>query len=306
MAFACVVAHSSAFVPVSLRTTPSHDHLETAMLKTSALSYRRNSALYSRVLMNMSRKEKNKLKKVERVEKQKEAAEISQKTDALLDDLFDQIEATKRDLSQVTRVLNELSEYKPDLGRGNLLHGDWKLAFVNKAECLDEFGTGLGKLPGTSILDMFVSFDSSGKVKLTEVCRVVGPFPNVKNELMGEWTYSEGAVGFNKDAAANGLRSTYSAMLDGRNKMTDANTGFRVRTVASDVKYVDQDVMVIFLEGGGEMVWEREEALTKELGRLLRQDLTKEPEQGGVLDPISAVAEIVSPSGKKPWEFWKK
>lgn len=40
--------------------------------------------------MNMSLKEKNKLKKVEMIEKQKEAAELSQRTDALLDDLFDQ------------------------------------------------------------------------------------------------------------------------------------------------------------------------------------------------------------------------
>jgi len=245
------------------------------------------------------------MKKVERTEKQKQAAELSQQTDALLDDLFDEIESTKRDLGKITKAMDSLAEFKRDLGKGSILHGDWKLAFVNKADVLDEFGTGLGKLPGTSILDMFVSFDSAGKARLIEVCRVVGPFPNIKNELMGDWTYAEGSVGFDKGATETGLKTTYNAMLDGRNKLTDANTGFRVRSVRADVKYVDRDVLVIYLQGGGEMVWEREEQLTKELGRLLRQDLTKEKDGGGVLDPISAVAEIVSPSGKKPWEFWK-
>lgn len=179
---------------------------------------------------------------------------------------------------RMNSLLDKIGEFKPS-SITTAMKGDWKLAFVDSAEAIHEVGSGLGKLPGSSILDLFASFDASGAVKVQEVVRVVGPFPNVRNELSGTWEYSEKAAGFEGDSVSEPrLRCTYNEMVDGRNKRTTAATGFKVKTVELDVQYVDRDVLVVFVAQGGSptlrLVFEKELQMTAEIGKLLRQVLT--------------------------------
>lgn len=261
----------------------------------------------------IGRKQKNKSKKEMRAKEQVAKQSRRSEIDATVDSMFDIVESDKRDLGEMTTLIGKLSELRSDLGKGEALTGDWKLAFVNTADAMHEFGTGLGKLPGTSILDLFVSFSKGGKVTVTEVCRVLGPFPNLRNELRGAWSYAEptGTGGF-KDAGAEakqGLTVSYSSMQDGRDKVTDASTGFKVRSVNLDVKFCDDVVLVATLPDGGELVFESEPEMQKELGVLLRKDLTKEGEQlsgtaGAVVDPLGTLAQIAT-GAKKPWDLFK-
>jgi hypothetical protein len=173
-------------------------------------------------------------------------------------------------------------------------------------------GSGLGKLPGSSIEDLFASFDVKGVVQIQEIVRVVGPFPTVKNTLSGTWEYQDKSAGFTGDSVSEPrLACRYTEMVDGRNMRTTAATGFKQKNVDLDVRYVDADVLVAFIRNEGlqplRLVFEKELELTKELGRLLRTDITKEssPGAGAPVGPITAIAELVKGDGKKPWEFWK-
>lgn len=137
---------------------------------------------------------------------------------------------------QVTSLLDKIGEFKPE-AVAPLLKGDWKLVFVDSAEAIHQVGSGLGKLPGSSIEDLFASLDAKGTVKIQEIVRVVGPFPNVRNELSGAWEYKEKAAGFTGDSvSAPRLECVYTEMVDGRNKKTTVDQGFKQKSVQLDVR----------------------------------------------------------------------
>jgi len=229
---------------------------------------------------------------------------------AILDDLFDQIESEKRDLTSMNTMLDKIGEYKPDAISPSL-KGDWKLVFVDTAEAIAQVGSALGQLPGSSIVDLFASFNVKGEVAIQEVVRVAGPFPTVRNLLSGTWEYKDKASGFTGDTLSEPrLQCTYTEMVDGRNKKTTIETGFKQKTVQLDVRYVDSDVLVAFIRNEGlqplRLVFEKELELEKEMGRLLRQDITpgSKVQAGAPVNPIIALAQLAK-GEKKPWEFWK-
>lgn len=258
-----------------------------------------------------SRKEKSKMKKAAKAEDQAAKRERRKQVNAVLDELFDQIEAEKRDLARTNELLDKISEFKPE-AVAPALKGDWKLVFVDSAEAIYQVGSGLGKLPGSSIEDLFASFDVKGEVRIQEVVRVVGPFPTVRNLLSGTWEYQDKSAGFTGDSVSEPrLACAYTEMVDGRNMRTTTSTGFKEKNVELDVRYVDADVLVVFIRNEGlqplRLVFEKELEMEKELGRLLRTDLTKEARPGASepVNPIIAIAELAKGDGKKPWEFWK-
>jgi len=262
-----------------------------------------------------SRKQQNKVKKDKRDSEKTVKRSRAREADVVVDAMFDLIEADKRDLSEMSALFDTISELKQDMGKGEALAGDWKLVFVNTADALDEFGTGLGKLPGTSIVDLFVSLDKSGAATVTEVCRVLGPFPNLRNELRGSWKYAENSAvaGFKGSVpvAQEGLTVSYVSMVDGRDRMTDSSTGFKLKSVTLDVRFADDVVLVATLPGGLELVFEQEPDLQVELGKLLRKDLTKEDKSQGpsgpaaaVMDPMGTLAALAT-GAKKPWDLFK-
>ena len=137
----------------------------------------------------------------------------------------------------MTSLLDKIGEFKPE-AVAPVLKGDWKLVFVDSAEAIHQVGSGLGKLPGSSIEDLFASIDAKGTVTIQEVVRVVGPFPNVMNELSGTWEYKDKSAGFTGDSVSEPrLECVYTEMVDGRNKRTTAEQGFKQKSVQLDVRY---------------------------------------------------------------------
>ena len=151
-----------------------------------------------------------------------------------------QISSEKRDVEAIANSIRSLCELPAPTGLRGALVGDWRLLYVNEAETLHKFGTGLGKLPGTTIMDAWAAFSADGRVTVHEVCRVVGPFPNIRNTLEGTWELrGKTATGFGAGAVAagatvgsdRGLCLAYDRLTDGRGKTTTADTGFRTREV---------------------------------------------------------------------------
>ena len=151
-----------------------------------------------------------------------------------------QISSEKRDVEAIANSIRSLCELPAPTGLRGALVGDWRLLYVNEAETLHKFGTGLGKLPGTTIMDAWAAFSADGRVTVHEVCRVVGPFPNIRNTLEGTWELrGKAATGFGAGAVAagatvasdRGLCLAYDRLTDGRGKTTTADTGFRTREV---------------------------------------------------------------------------
>ena len=86
-----------------------------------------------------NRKEKSKMKKAAKAEEQAAKRERRKQVNAILDELFDQIEAEKRDLARTTELLDKISEFKPEVV-APALKGDWKLVFVDSAEAIYQVG----------------------------------------------------------------------------------------------------------------------------------------------------------------------
>ena len=89
----------------------------------------------------------------------------------------------------MTSLLDKIGEFKPE-AVAPVLKGDWKLVFVDSAEAIHQVGSGLGKLPGSSIEDLFASIDAKGTVKIQEVVRVVGDAHQAREEEK-EWVEIE-------------------------------------------------------------------------------------------------------------------
>lgn len=198
-----------------------------------------------------SRKAKNQQKKAAKAEDSAAKREQRKKVNAILDGLFDQIESEKRDLKSMNEMLDKIGEFKPE-AVSPALKGDWKLVFVDTAEAINQVGSALGKLPGSSIVDLFATFNVKGGVDIQEVVRVAGPFPTVRNLLSGTWEYKDKAAGFTGDSVSEPrLQCTYTEMVDGRNQKTTLETGFKQKVVQLDVRYVDSDVLVAFIRNDG-------------------------------------------------------
>merc|ERR1711871_1321940 len=82
-------------------------------------------------------------------------------------------------------------------------------------------------------------------VECAEILRVIGPFPNVRNTLAGQWSFP--AYGYWAEAAemtGSGLEFTYDTMIDGNGGTIKAPDGSDRRKVNFDVNCVGETGLV--------------------------------------------------------------
>jgi len=120
------------------------------------------------------------------------------------------------------------------------LGGDWKLLWAKSDEGLGELGTGLWRVPLARLEDIFVSFDSGNRVRTTEIIRVIGPFPNVKNSMRGTWTSKKGR-----------LEMTYTKVVEGLGKELTGNK----RSVEVRVASASDSFLVLEAAAVGAKEW---------------------------------------------------
>lgn len=165
--------------------------------------------------------------------------------------LLESIKQEQRDLPAISAQVRGLaaalsSAPAPSFAR---LQGDWKLAFVSSEQGFSLIGTGLHKVFGTRMEELFVTFSGRRKARLietTEVLRVIGPFPNVKNVLSGTIAFKEaggGAAAIAAETGASLLTLTYSSMIEGTGRVLDGKENERV--AAFWVRHLDERALVL-------------------------------------------------------------
>jgi hypothetical protein len=132
---ACV-QFSRAWANAGAVVLPRHSPC-TQRLRPLPLSLSASAAQDEEVAGPIGRKEKSKQKKAAKQEARLARQSVRKEVDAILDDLFDQIEAQKRDLSKMNELLDKIGQYKPEIIKP-VLKGDWKLAFVDSAEAIHQ------------------------------------------------------------------------------------------------------------------------------------------------------------------------
>jgi hypothetical protein len=131
---------------------------------------------------------------------------------------------------------------------------DYSLAWVGSDEAICHIGTGLHKVPLARLQDIFLTIgrDGSGEgktLRLMEVIRILGPFPNVRNTLEGKITKMNTQE--NENAAVNKrvlrkdvIQICYDSMMDGLGKQITAGTVDNLRYVDLEVLFADERALV--------------------------------------------------------------
>lgn len=160
-------------------------------------------------------------------------AASSEEADAAAAALVDACGAADRDLAAIDGLVASLAAFpRPGAAEAtNAIRGDWRLVWAASDEGVGAVGTGLHRVALASLEDIFLSL-APKKVLTSEVIRVLGPFPNVKNVLEGASRVSAGAA----------LALSYTTVVDGTGKVL---TDTQARDVTFDLVALTRDVLVL-------------------------------------------------------------
>jgi hypothetical protein len=135
----------------------------------------------------------------------------------------------------------------------------YRLLWVGSDDTISAFGTGLHKVPLARLQEVFLSIsipsfgrkskavqnsNSSNRFRLTttEVIRILGPFPNIKNTLQGTCTVSSTSNGEEQ------WNITWNSMIDGTGKELIGSSNDDVRHVPTlNMLYGDEQIIVAYM-----------------------------------------------------------
>lgn len=117
---------------------------------------------------------------------------------------------------------------------------DFRLAWVGSDDAVSHVGTGLHKVALARLQEVFLSFCGRNRVEMQEVIRILGPFPNVKNTLQGQSSFTRDQE--NGDVVQ--WRLTWDSMVDGTGKEILAGKDENVQRVDLQVYFSSTDVVV--------------------------------------------------------------
>jgi hypothetical protein len=188
-------------------------------------------------------------------------ADASADADSAAAALLDACGESDRDLEKIDGIVAELAAL-PGPGAADAtsaVRGDWRLSWARSDDGVGSVGTGLHRVPLASLEDIFLSL-APKRVLTSEVIRVLGPFPNVKNTLEGTSKVRAGAT----------LDLSYDTVVDG---LGATLTDTQARKVSFDLVALTRDVLVLRAPvnpvGGDEwLVFERELDLAAALDKL--------------------------------------
>merc|ERR1711957_148476 len=160
------------------------------------------------------------------------------------------------DISSLLQFLSEtITEFGPETDGGVLTKTfiqtkssyDYNLAWVGSDEAICHVGTGLHKVPLARLQDVFLTVGNFGLKskcwRMMEVIRILGPFPNVRNTLMGQVTsFRDNGVDGGSDGTSIGIR--YDSIVDGVGKELDAGTEDNKREFNLNIIYADEEAII--------------------------------------------------------------
>jgi hypothetical protein len=127
---------------------------------------------------------------------------------------------------------------------------DYRLAWVGSDDAICHVGTSIHKVPLARLQEVFLSFPGrNNRVQLQEVIRVIGPFPNVRNNLQGQSkskiiSDNTDNIDNNKDTNLQEWTITWDSMIDGTGKELMAGTEKNARIVQLQVHVSSPEVII--------------------------------------------------------------
>jgi len=115
---------------------------------------------------------------------------------------------------------------------------DYRLAWVGGDDAICHLGTGLHKVPLARLQEVYFSCLGRNRIEVSEVIRILGPFPNVRNILQG----STKVGGQNKEVES--MNIVIDSMVDGTGKEILAGTEENVRRVDLQIFFCAERAIV--------------------------------------------------------------
>jgi hypothetical protein len=147
-----------------------------------------------------------------------------------------------------SNILTYQRMQEEQVSRGDDFH--YRLFWVGSDAAMSTLGTGLHKVPLARLQEVFLSLSvvpskksqplSKFRITGTEVIRILGPFPNVKNTLQGTCTMTATFTGSQYQEQWN---IVWESMIDGTGKEL-INTTSNQRIVSLSIIYGDAKVLI--------------------------------------------------------------
>lgn len=212
------------------------------------------------------------------------AANLEQRLDAVAADgprdekaqkVLDLCSEENRDFEAIDAAVAELATLPAVASPAVASQGDWRLVWAKSDEGVGFVGTGLHRVPLANLEEQFLSLKADRSCALTEVIRVLGPFPNVKNLLTGTAFIGPGS-----------LALKYTKVIDG----TGAElTSSQARSVRLRLAALSARLLVVAAasaDGDDWLVFEREDDFEGALKALrVTSNIVVEEEGGGLQLP---------------------
>jgi hypothetical protein len=113
---------------------------------------------------------------------------------------------------------------------------NYRLAWVGSDDAICHLGTGLHKVPLARLQEIFFTLQGKSNVQVYEVISVLGPFPNIRNTLLGKCKVSSGQP--------SGLKIIWESMMDGTGKDIAAGKDEDKQRVDLQVYFSDENAIL--------------------------------------------------------------
>jgi hypothetical protein len=172
--------------------------------------------------------------------------------DSTLDRLQEVLEEKTGNVRDILNVVEELlsiqesssnnSNNNNDLRRIllNKERSNYRLAWVGSDDAICHIGTGLHKVPLARMQEVFLNCIGKNRLEILEVISLFGPFPNIKNTLLGTTKMINTS---NNDNSCM-MQIVMDSMIDGTGKEILAGTEDNIRRVDLQVAFCDERVIV--------------------------------------------------------------
>jgi hypothetical protein len=220
-------------------------------------------------------KEKSSRRVKQSVRKEQEESRKA-KIDLTVDALENALEENRNldDILTAVRQLMKLESGNPRTLLSSKQRVDYRLAWVGSDDAICHIGTGLHNVPLARLQEVFMSCLGRNRIEVSEVIRILGPFPNVRNIL-------QGSTKIGKGDQIDSLKIVMDSMVDGTGKEILAGTEDNIRRVNLQIYFSDERAIVAVvppekgvrsdpLEGNGSdvLVFVREDELEEKLDKL--------------------------------------
>ena len=118
---------------------------------------------------------------------------------------------------------------------------NYRLAWVGSDDAICHIGTGLHKVPLARMQEVFLNCIGKNRLEILEVISLFGPFPNIKNTLLGTTKMINTS---NNDNSSCMMQIAMDSMIDGTGKEFLAGTEDNIRIVDLQVAFCDERVIV--------------------------------------------------------------